>query len=327
MIGTGVAVVIAAAAGWAAWAYVLRVPSPAAVCRSLYGLVQGNESTDAGERLAMRVAPYALEAADPQAKFNETCGVFFTALVDDKEYGKATRCMTTSWSAEAASDCFDHRFYTKPGSVAVREKLAAELAQYPDEAPALPDGLDAAYAQLVEVSIAALGQCDAIWDADDGCYNYLAAFGAENRRELAVPIPGPVPDSSSGLVLLEAKCKFDVARWTERNPQLGERLANAPIPAQSFACHYLPSGDLREGFECTQWEPASSDASVGRPGRAGARIRVPMAPECADRVVRIEIEREDGEGRSVELAAYFKGSDYRAPTVEPIDGSDDSGQW
>lgn len=319
-IATALTVVIVGTAGWASWAYLLRVPSPAAVCGSLYGLVEGHESTEGAKRLTSKLAPFSPDAEDPEARFAETCGVFFSAVRDDEGYAKATRCMTTSWSADAALECFTWEFYTKPGAVAVSDKLDSEPVTYPEEAPELPAGLDAAYEQLVEVSAAALGQCDAVWDADEGCYHYLSAGVHENRRELAVSIPGPIPDPGSGLVLLEATCSFDVQRWVERNPQIRERVASAPIPVQRLVCSYLPTGDPLEANECTAYKPASSNASAGRPGRSGAQVSVPYDPDCADRVVRIEIKREDGEGRQVELVALFKGDEYRPPT--PVDESE-----
>ena len=317
-IGTVLASALIGASAWAAWAYLLRVPSPRTVCRSLHGLVEDHAEEDAAQRLVARVARRALQADDPKAAFAERCEAFFGAEQPNRLYGKATRCMTTSWSAEAALQCFDtHRFYADAGADALEDLLANAPVSFPEGAPELPGGLDDAYAQLVAVSIAALQQCDAIWDVEHGCYHYVGSEDA--NRERAQAIPSPVPGRESGLLLLEATCSFDAAKWVQRHPELRERLAAAPIPVERIACQYLPAGDLREAAECTAFKPAPGRASVGLPDRAGARVMVPYDPECADRVVRVEITREDDEGRRVELDAYFEGRAYRPPTDAPED--------
>ena len=319
-IGLVLAVVVVAGSGLAAWMYLLREPSPASVCRSLYGLVEDAAEDEAAASLARRIAPNALGADDPEADFRETCEVYFGPLKGQREYPRAARCITTSWSAEAAQKCFTPRFYTDGASEAVREHLASKPVTFPQRAPELPDGLDEAYAALTEVSLAVLAKCDALYDVEKGCYVYTWAGEIEQRRELAQPIPGPVPEPSSGLVLLEASCSFDAAKWIERYPELREQLAATPLPVQWLSCDFLPVGDLRESVGCgSSSKPAPGRSSVGDPDRAGAEVWIPYDEECEGRWTRIELAREDGEGRRVELSAYFRGPSWEPLPEEPAE--------
>jgi len=321
-IGTVLAVVVVAGSGFAAWRYLLRNPSPKSVCRSLYGLVEDADvdGDEAAVSLARRVAPQSLGADDPEAAFRETCEVFFGPLKTDRVYPKVARCLTNSSSAEAALECLSSRWFTDGGEEAVREYLATRPVTFPERVPDLPEGIADAYPALVDISVEALAKCDALYDIERGCYTYTWAGELEARRELAHPIPGSIPDASDGLLLLEASCSFDAAKWIERYPELREQIAASPIPVQRLSCNFLPVGDLRESVGCgSSSKPAPGRNKVGDPDRAGARVSIPYEEECAGHFVRVGLTREDGEGRRVELSAYFRGPKWKPPPKEPAE--------
>lgn len=305
------------AAGWIVWARWFRRPSPAAVCEHLFTLAQDgddgddDDEDDARRSLSDRVAPGARDLEDPRAAFADRCGWYMDALVqrDASAAGAIGRCLVDAASPEAATDCLSE-VDTKAADDALRSRLA-DNPTFPTRRPAMPEGLEPLYDALVEVGVATLSECDAVLDLEKGCYVYLA--GSEERRELARAIPGPVPQDDR-LVLLEASCSFDAARWVERHPRLLEHARTALMPVQRFNCNLLPVGDLEESYACdSAWKPYPGDSSVAGGGDNNGDVLVPYAEACEGRLIRIDLERADGEGRFVDVRAYIKGDRYTPP--------------
>ena len=306
-LGTILGATIVLASTSAAWFYVIREPSPKAVCRSIYRLVE-DQADQAARQLASRVADDAMQVDDPKALFAGACGAYFDTIESDPyyaeaRYGRIARCVTTSFSAESALECVDEiDLFELDARVAARQFLGDQAPAFPERQLTLPEGFEGVYDPLVSVSEAALAQCDELFDVDEGCYGYTWSGEFESKRELGKVIPGPIPEDSR-LVLLEASCGYDAGKWVERHPQLIEQLAASPIPVQKFACNYLPTGDPSQLAACNSWQPPFEDASVGLDS-SGASVWVSMG-ECANRFVRIDIARSDSEGRSVELHAFL----------------------
>ncbi|MEM6996306.1 MAG: hypothetical protein AAF721_37710 [Myxococcota bacterium] len=133
VIGTALGLVVVGTSAWALWAYQLRRPSPSAACRVVVGLVDddaGGEEGRAQTELSYRIGGPRERLADLQY-LRGVCEVYFTGLeagakVGVDRYGQFARCITTSWSAAAANECFDevHMFY-EDGRRAVDDYEAA----------------------------------------------------------------------------------------------------------------------------------------------------------------------------------------------------------
>lgn len=173
---------------------------------------------------------------------------------------------------------------------------------------AAPANLDDSVAALVTVSREALAGCDAIFDADEGCYRYAHAFGKEWKRDRAIPIPGQIPSLEEGLLVLEAECTYDAARMVEEFPALENEFGGTPNPGTNIGCHYLPVGDLDETTTEFSYVPGP-DPEAGEHG-AGVVVEVwvPADVGASGRVIRVNVERQDERGRTVKLEALLRGS-------------------
>ncbi|MEM6989055.1 MAG: hypothetical protein AAF721_01115 [Myxococcota bacterium] len=309
-IGRALTVAVVGTAAWLAWTRLLARPGPESICAAVDDLARKPDARNsrAAARLVSRVAPGASAANNPQAEFNAMCGVFFSALRDaeDFDHGSLGRCLVNASDAREGLGCFG-RVYPDPGDAAIRSYLESLPPEFPNEPPELPPKVAASYDDLVAISERALAMCDEIWDPTDGCYGYTS-FG-DARRELAVQIPGAALDATEGLLLLEATCRYDVARLIERYPAVRERVANAPIPAEHIVCSYLPLGDPREAAACrSTWKPRPGKSSAGR--RGAVSVSIPYYDECAGRMVQLTIVQENEQGVGLELEAIFAGPDY-----------------